>query len=408
MTLTALARSYATAGSAIAVIAASLVAGGAVHGSEAAGAPARTLTTVTTWGSADDKAGGSLTDVTLRNLVHTTIGGSNPRFRLSNYSGTTAITFSAAYVGTPTAMDSAAIVPGSNRQITFGGRGSVTIPAGAVVLSDPLPGTLAPGTNLSVSVALQGTASVITAHNRTMQYTFKSDSGDWAADVSAAHFGTQDANWFFLDGITVDAPTHVGTMAALGDSITDGVGSTMNANHRWTDYLANRIDQLPDVRQFGIANEGISGNRVASGGGAAGLPGQTRLVRDVLTKPGISSVFLFEGINDISGGISADALIAADKQIAAQAHAMGKCAFAATITPASLASAAQEKVRNEVNRYLRTSEDFDARFDFDAVVRDPSDPTKLASPYDSGDKIHPSDAGYLAMANSVDLSDLTC
>jgi lysophospholipase L1-like esterase len=305
-------------------------------------------------------------------------------------------------------MDSAAIVPGTNRQITFGGQTSVTIPAGAVVLSDPLPETLAPGANLSVSVALQGTASVITAHNRSMQYTFKSGSGDWAADVSAEHFGTQDANWFFLDGITVDAPTHVGTMAALGDSITDGVGSTINTDHRWTDDLANRIDQLPRIKQFGIANEGISGNHVASGGGAAGLPGETRLVRDVLTKPGIGSVFLFEGINDISGGISATALIAADKQIAEQVHAMGKCAFAATITPAGLASPEQEAVRNQVNQYLRTSNDFDAVFDFDAVVRDPTDPTQLATLDDSGDHIHPSDAGYLAMANSIDPSDLTC
>lgn len=403
------ARSYVTGGTAIALAAATLVAGGALAGSQAnAAAPARPLTTVTTWGAADDKAGGSLTDVTLRNLVHTTIGGSNPRFRLSNYSGTSAITFSSVYVGTPTAPDSAAIVPGTNRQITFGGKDSVTIPAGAVALSDPLHETLAPGTDLSVSVALQGTASVITAHNRTMQYTFKSDTGDWAADVSADHFGTQDANWFFLDGITVDAPTHVGTMAALGDSITDGVGSTINANHRWTDDLAQRIDRLPAVEQFGIANEGISGNRVASGGGSAGLPGQTRLVRDVLTKPGIGSVFLFEGINDISGGISADALINADKQIAAQAHAMGKCVFAATITPASLANPAQEAVRNQVNQFLETSSDFDAVFDFDAAVRDPSDPTKLATPYDSGDHIHPSDAGYQAMADSIDLSDLTC
>lgn len=409
MALTWSARARLAAGCAAALAAALFATGaGKLTGSEADAAQARPLTTVTTWAASDDKAGGSLTDVTVRNVVHTTIGGGDLRVRLSNNFGTSAITFSSAYIGTPTASDSAAIVPGSNRRITFGGKPSVTIPAGGVVLSDALPGKVAPGADLSVSLALQGTASVITAHNRTMQYTFKSDTGDWAADESADHFGTQDANWFFLDAITLDAPTHVGTMAALGDSITDGVGSTINANHRWTDELVNRVERLPEVKRFGIANEGISGNRVASGGGSTGLPGQTRLVRDVLTKPGIGSVFLFEGINDISGGISADDLIAADRQIAEQAHAMGKCVFAATITPASLADADREATRNEVNRYLRTTGDFDAVFDFDAVVRDHSDPTRLAAPYDSGDHIHLGDAGYRAVADSIDLRDLTC
>ncbi|GLY74939.1 GDSL-type esterase/lipase family protein [Actinoallomurus iriomotensis] len=409
MPLTWSVRSRIVAGCAAALAATLFAAGaGTLAGSTADAAQGRPLSTVTTWAASDDKAGGSLIDVTVRNVVHTTIGGGNLRIRLSNNFGTSAITFSSAYIGTPTASDSAAIVPGSNRRITFGGKTSVTIPAGGVVLSDRLPGTVAPGADLSVSLALKGTASVITAHNRTMQYTFKSGTGDWAADESADHFGTQDANWFFLDAITLDAPTRVGTMAALGDSITDGVGSTINANHRWTDELAARVERLPDVKQFGIANEGISGNRVTSGGGSTGLPGQTRLVRDVLTKPGIGSVFLFEGINDVSGGVSADDLIAADRQIVEQAHAMGKCVFAATITPANLDDADREATRNEINRYLRTTGDFDAVFDFDAVVRDRGDATRLAAPYDSGDHIHLSDAGYRAVADSIDLRRLTC
>ncbi|MGC5165550.1 GDSL-type esterase/lipase family protein [Luteimicrobium sp. DT211] len=402
-------RTRLTAGSAAAFVAAAVaVVAGPLTSSPADAASARPVTTVTTWAASDDKAGGSLTDVTLRNLLHTTIGGSNPRFRISNYFGTAPITFSSAYVGTPAANDSAAILAGSNRRITFAGKSSVTIPAGAVVLSDPLPEKLPAGADLSVSLALQGTASVITAHNRTMQYTFKSDTGDWAADGSADHFGTQDANWFFLDGVTVDSSTRVGTMAALGDSITDGVGSTINGNDRWTDDLARRVERLPAAKQFGIANEGISGNRLASGGGSAGAPGETRLVRDVLTKPGIGSVFLFEGINDVSGGISAADLIAADKQVAAQAHAMGKCVFAATITPAGISDAGQEEVRNEVNSYLRHTRDFDAVFDFDAVVRDPQDPSMLGTVDDSGDHIHLSDAGYRAVADSIDLRELTC
>lgn len=372
--------------------------------------PAVTPTTaITTWSAADDKAGGSLTDVTVRNLVHTTAGGTAPQIRISNYFGTSPITFQSAYVGTPQDMTTAALVPGTNRQVTFGGSPSVTIPAGGAVISDPLPGQLAPGTDLAISLALKGTASVITAHNRSMQYTFKSITGDHAADETANAYGTQSSAWYFLDGVIVHDPAGSTAISALGDSITDGVGSTINANHRWTDYLAQRLNAQHGHTVTAIANEGISGNRVASGGGSTGSPGETRLTRDALSKPGIGSVFLFEGINDISGGISAAQLIAADKQIASQAHAMGKCVYAATLTPANMAPDSNaEAVRRAVNRYLRTTTDFDAVFDFDSVVRDHNAPTQLANPYDSGDHIHLSDTGYQAVANSIDLPQLHC
>ena len=370
------------------------------------GAP---TTPITTWSAADDKAGGSLTDITVRNLVHTTAAGSDPQIRISNYFGTSPITFSSAYVGTPKSTDSPVLVPGSNRQVTFGGSTSVTIPAGGTVLSDPLPGDLPAGADLAVSLALHGTASVITAHNRSMQYTYKSSTGDFAADESGDHYGTQSSVWFFLDAVTVQAPAGSTTISALGDSITDGVGSTINANHRWTDYLLQRLAARHGHTVTALANEGISGNRVASGGGSTGSPGATRWIRDASTKPGVGSVFLFEGINDISGGISAEALIAADKQIATQAHAMGKCAFAATVTPAQLrADSDAEQVRRDVNRWLKSSDDFDAVFDFDRAVADPADPTRLAQRFDSGDHIHLSDAGYSTVANVVDLDALTC
>jgi lysophospholipase L1-like esterase len=394
----------------VATAAATLIAGvapAALAGDR--GHPHRPTAAVTTWSASDDKAGGSMSDLTVRDIVRTTIGGTDLQVRISNYFGTGPITFSNAYVGTPTSSSSPALVPGSNRRLTFGGAPSVTIPAGGVALSDPLPGRVSARTELAVSLALHGTAAVITAHNRSMQYTFKSSTGDFAADESGAPFGTQSSAWFFLDAVTVHSPADTQSMAALGDSITDGVGSTINADRRWTDDLAARLDQLPTPHQMGVANEGISGNRVASGGGSTGLPGLTRLTRDALTKPGVGSVFLFEGINDVSGGISAADLIAAYEQVIAQVHAAGKCVFAATITPAGIATGdPAETVRQQVNAFIRGANGFDAVFDFDQVARDPAAPASLLGSYDSGDHIHLSDAGYQALADSIDLSRLSC
>ncbi len=242
-----------------------------------------------------------------------------------------------------------------------------------------------------------------------MQYTFKSSTGDFASDETGVPFGTQSSAWFFLDAVLVHDPVGTYAMSALGDSITDGVGSTINADHRWTDDLAQRLDASPEPHRLGIANEGISGNRVASGGGSTGLPALTRLARDALTKPGIGSVFVFEGINDVSGGISAPELIGSYRQLIAQVHADGKCVFAATITPAGYAAdSSAEGVRQQVNQFLRDGGGFDAVFDFDRVVSDPAVPSVLLAPYDSGDHIHLSDAGYEAIADSINLSDLTC
>lgn len=362
-----------------------------------------------TWAASDDQAGGSLTGITVRDLVHTTVGGNDLRLRLSNAYGTAPVTFSDVYVGRPVSDSSAALVPGSNRRVTFGGSASVTIPAGGIAVSDPLPGQVPAHATLAVSIALQGTSSVVTAHNRAMQYTFKSVSGDFAADESGAPFQTQSSAWYWLDALLVSAPRTVGTVAALGDSITDGVGSTINANRRWTDDLSVRLSKWPEPEQLGVDNEGISGNRLLAGGRSTGQAGETRLVRDVLTKPGVSTLILFEGINDISGGASADAIIAGYQQVAAQAHAMGVCVIGATITPAGYPSGdPHEQVRLSVNHFIRTSGIFDHVIDFDQAVRDPSSPNQLLLAYDSGDHIHPSDAGYQGMADAINLADLRC
>ena len=365
--------------------------------------------TVTAWGTSNDKAGGSLTDITVRNIVNLTVGGTDVRVRLSNFSGTAPLALSSVWVGSPTSSSSADLVPGSNRPATFAGETTVTIPAGGSVLTDVLPGTVEPQQDLAISVAISGTSAVITAHNRSMQYSFKSSTGDHAAEDSGASFGTQSAIWYYLDAVTVSAPRTVSTVAALGDSITDGVGSGINENHRWTDYLADRIAQLPAPRRFGVTNEGISGNRLLTGGGSTGPAGLTRLVHDVLTKPGITTLVLFEGINDIGGGASATSLIAGYQQAVAQAHSAGVCVVGATVTPAgSAVGSTSEQTRLAVNEFIRTSGIYDHVVDFDAVTNDAAAPNQLRTEFDSGDHIHPNDAAYEAMANAIDLDALRC
>jgi lysophospholipase L1-like esterase len=381
------------------------LAGTPAHAAEAHG---RGPNEVSTWAAADDTTGGTLHEMTVRNPVHISRGGTGLRIRLSNAMGDRPVTFGAAYVGRQ--RSGPELVPGSNRRMTFGGRPSVTVPAGGVVLSDPLPGRVPDGSDLEVSLYLQGESGKLTAHNRTMQYTYKSTTGDHAAEESGTSFPTQSAVWFWLDAVVVTAPRTVSTVAALGDSITSGVGSTENADHRWPDLLADRLRALPPSRRLAVTNEGISANQVLKDG--VGRSGRTRLVQDVFTKPGVRTVILFEGVNDIgTGGASADALIAGYRDMVAKAHAAGRCLIGATITPfggSVYLGDKNEAVRQEVNAFIRTSGVFDGVVDFDRATRDPDDPTRLLPADDSGDHLHLSDAGYQAIADSVDLNLLRC
>jgi lysophospholipase L1-like esterase len=361
---------------------------------------------VTTWAASDDTTGGTLNEMTVRNIVRTSVGGTGLRIRVSNALGDRPVTFGSAYVGVQ--QEAAAIVPGTNRRLTFRGRPGVTVPAGEVVLSDPLPGYVRPAQNLAISLYLQGESGKLTAHNRTMQHTYKSTSGDHAASESAEAYQTQSAVWFWLDAVVVTAPRTVSTVAALGDSITSGVGSEVNANHRWTDYLNNRLLRLPRPHQLAVANEGISANRVLKDG--VGRSAQNRLVLDVLHKPGVRTVILFEGVNDIGAGAGADELIAAYRKMIADAHDAGVCLLGGTITAfggSVFDGDGREAVRLEVNEFIRNSGEFDGVLDFDAATRDPARPNHLLPEY-SADGLHLSDAGYAAMANSVDLSALSC
>ncbi|MFC0553307.1 SGNH/GDSL hydrolase family protein [Planotetraspora thailandica] len=364
---------------------------------------------VGTWGASADRTPVTMTEQTVRNIVHTSVGGSGLRISLSNAFGTQPVVFGGAYVGLQ--QTGAAVVPGTNRQLTFGGSTSVTVPAGAQVLSDPLPGTYAPQQTLAVSLYVRGASGTVTGHNLATQTSYVSSEGDHSAEEDGAAFTTTISRWYWVDSVVVSAPKTVGTVVALGDSITDGLRSTPGANRRWPDVLAGRLLDGPRPKQMGVLNEGISGNRVLADG--AGVSVQARFDRDVLAKPGVRTVILMEGINDINGGqaTSGDQLIAAYRQLIARAHAEGTCILGATMTPfKGLGSYTDQKeaIRTAANEFIRHSREFDGVVDFDKVTRDPADPQRFLPLYDSGDHLHPSDAGYAAMGDAVNLKALEC
>lgn len=400
---------------ALAAIACAALAAGPLMSAQAATPSAKTspTRTVTTWGASDDMAGGQLTDKTIRNVVHTSIGGTGLRVRLSNAKGDRPLVLDSVYVGK--SVGGADVAPGTNRRLAFnGGDTAVTIPPGATALSDPMPGAVSAQQTLAVSIHVSGTSGPLTAHNRTMQQTFSATlPGDFASDESGTRFDDQSATWWWLDGILLEVPKQSQSVATLGDSITAGVGTTIDANRRWPDVLADRLATLPPVRQMGVVNEGISGNRVLSGvsrPGGAGDAALSRLERDVLTKPGVDTVLLLEGVNDIGAGSSAEEIITGYKMLVERAHAAGRCVVGGTILPfggSVFADPEGEKERVVVNDFIRSSAIFDGVVDFAAATQDPQDHSRLRAEF-FGDGLHPNDAGNRAMGEAVDLDTLRC
>jgi lysophospholipase L1-like esterase len=272
--------------------------------------------------------------------------------------------------------------------------------------------------SLDVSVYLPGATGPATQHWDAQQDNYLA-TGDQTASTSGAAFGTTISCWMFADGVDVRPGRQVvGAVVTLGDSITDGYLSTNNANHRYPDYLARRLDALHGPT-LAVSNAGISGNDLLtfrtdlSFGDVFGAPALARLPRDVIAQAGVRDVILLEGINDI-GAMSARAsdLIAADKQIVAQVHAAGLRIFGATLTPfggsnqqygGDYGTPAGEQQRQLLNTWIRTGGAFDGVIDFDKAVRDPADPERMLPIYDSGDHLHPGDAGYRRMADTVDV-----
>lgn len=362
---------------------------------------------VVTWGASADRMGDGVADRGYRMVVHTSVAGRDLRIRLSNAFGDRPVTFDSVYAGIQ--QEGPELVRGSNRRLAFGGADSVTVPAGATVYSDPLPGKLPAGTDLVVSVHSPDAAGPVTGHWMAMQTSYLTE-GDHTAEESGARWAAPIGSWFYLDSVSVRAAPDTGAVVALGDSITDGWQSTTDLNRRWPDYLARRLQKTRTTVK-GVANEGISGNRVLTDG-----PGQSalnRLDRDVLSQPGVRTVFLLEGVNDIKShtGVTAQHMIDGYREIADRVHAAGKCLVVSTVGPFkgwSEWDPAAESVRQEVNRFIRDSGEFDAVTDFDRILRSPYDPERMLPFFDGGDHIHPGDKGMQAMADAVDLDSLEC
>lgn len=353
-------------------------------------------------------AGTGLTNQTVRNVVFLSTGGAQVRVRLSNAFGTQAVQVAHATVAADETGASA--VPGSVRTLTFGGSQAVTLVAGGDALSDPVDLPVAALSDVLVSVYLPGPTGPLTNHPFTAQGNYLG-SGDLTTSESGSGYGDTPC-WMVVSGVDVLAvPRVAGSVVALGDSITDTANTTGNANLRWPDDLSRRLNARPG-RTLSVVNAGLGGNRLLAprdGQPYYGVPALARLDRDVFTQAGVRSVILLEGVNDIGFGATASEIISADQQIAAQAHARGLRIFGATITPfggSIVDSPAGEQTRIDVNNWIMTSHAFDGVIDFGAAVADPANPNALLPAYDSGDHLHPNDAGCQAMANAVNLSML--
>ena len=380
---------------------------------------------VGTWGAAaQPDSQTTLTNQTVRNIIHTSAGGSGVSLRLTNtFGGNPApygdaftddhtLNVASVYVGLA-AQGSAAVIPGTNRLVTFGGEQSVELPPASEAWSDPVDLRVPAGQDLAVSIYVPGTSPNATFHADTHQTSYLA-SGDSASDPAATAFTTTTQHWFFLDAVDVGARRQIGAVVTLGDSITDGYQSTLNANRRWPDVLARRLAAVNwPIR--GVINEGIDGNEILHDYNCCGgnPNAQARFDSDVLAEDGVRDVILLEGINDIGHHgpeITPARIIQGMKHLIERAHHAGLRIIGGTLTPdenttiAGYYTPAKELTREAVNQWIRTSHAFDGVIDFDRAVRDPTDPHRLLPAYDSGDHLHPNDAGYSAMGNAVPLS----
>jgi len=352
------------------------------------------------------------TNQTVRMMVRTSLPGKRVRIRLTNAFGGTPVILGTAHIALR-AKDSA-IVPGSDRAITFDGKPGAMIGAGWMLASDPVELDIPAVTEVAVSLFFPGETGAPTSHGTALHNTYISKEGDVTAAAEIAE-PVITQSYYFLAGVDVVADNDAGTIVTFGDSITDGARSSNESDHAWPALLAARLAANKATTKVGVANMGIGGNRVLRDG--AGASALARWDRDVLSQPGVKWVTLMEGINDIGREASVPAeaptpeeLIAAYKQLIAMSHARGIKIIGCTLTPYEGAGYAREKgeaTRTAVNTWIKTSGAFDAVIDFEAATRDAASPKKLRPDFDPGDHLHPNDAGYEAMANAIDLKIFT-
>ncbi len=369
-----------------------------------------------TWGAAPagpppSASTQSFTSQTLRLVVHTSIGGNRVRVRFSNEMGSTPLRIGAASIGVRSS--SSAILQATLRSLSFGGQSAITIPAGAPALSDPVELAVPAQADLAISLYLPGTVQATTIHDMALTSSYLSPAGDYTSSVSMP-VSRSITSWPFLTEVDVDGAAS--TLVAIGDSLTDGARSTGNVNRRWPDYLVRRLQaSLGAGGRIGVVNRGISANLLLNDYATALIAGRDvleRFDRDVLATAGVRYLAVLIGINDISyssgsNPIPVADLIAGYRQVIARAHAHGITVIGATLPPMEgfvYYTAAREAVRRAANSWIRFSGEFDAVADIEAALRDPNDPARILPLYDSGDHLHPNDAGYQAMANAFPLA----
>ena len=369
---------------------------------------------VDAWSASPDSPGPPLQAQTVRQIVQPTVSGSGLRLRLSNLFGAGPVTIGPVHVGIH--ANGSAIVESSDRAVTFSGKTSITIAKGADALSDPVALPVQALQELAVSLYLPTATGASTVHGDGQQTAFITESGDATAATDFPD-GEIASSRFFLTDVEVETGT-ARSIVMLGDSVTDGFGSTKDGNGRMPDALASRLQADPALASFSVVNSGIAGNRLLNDG-PIGPSMLARMDRDALAKPGVQWIVLLAGINDIgvagspdtpADDVSAQQIIDGMKTVIARAHAKGIRIVGGTITPNGgydwpFHTAAGEKKRQTVNAWIRGAGAFDAVVDFENVVRDPQHKDRLLPAFDSGDHMHPNDAGYKAMAGAIDLRE---
>jgi lysophospholipase L1-like esterase len=395
-----------------------------------------------TWAAAPQNAVSQKPSVygnqTLRLIVHTSAGGKRTRIRLSNTFGSEPLVIGSAHIALRTT--GADIDANSDRPLSFGGKRSVSVAANASVTSDAVDLNVPALSDVAISLFLPEKTTVTTAHILAQQTNYVSTETGDATAAATFPVGKTISSWPFLSGVDVSSSSQGVTIVAFGSSLTDGDGSTKDANRRWPDVLAERLQKNGNT-EISVVNEGVIGNRLLNdsdsprqtGGALAavyaelgvhlGQSGLRRFERDVLRQSGVRYVVLALGVNDIlfpgsfidaNQAVSSAAIIAGNRQLIAQAHKKGIVAIGTTIPPFEHAlfrspsfdqfySPEKEKVRQEVNEWIKHGGEFDGVLDFDEPVRDPSHPIQLLSAYDSGDHLHPNDAGYVSTGNAIPL-----
>ncbi len=354
-------------------------------------------------------------DTTLREIVHVSIGGPSVRIVLSNEFGTEPLTIGAAAIA-PSLNPSGTIDPATEHALTFNGQPTVIIPPGALIVSDATPFIVAPLSDLSVSLFVPAQPiTQVTEHVFADQTNYVA-GGNLVTQATLPGART-NTSWLFLKGVDVLVGGNHAAVVAFGDSITDGAHSTLDANARWPDVLARRLQADSQTSRIAVLNEGIGGNRVLHDN--YGPSALARFDRDVIAQAGVKYVILMEGINDIGHAtdpthpydiVTADQIIGGLEQLVARAHMHGIQVIGATLTPyvgAKYQSPEGERLRLAVNTWYRTSKSLDGVIDFADATHDPKRPSVFLSTMDSGDHLHPSDAGYKAMGETISLKHFT-